>query len=95
MDAIIKLLQQNVEKYQPKKVSIFGSYATQTNQSHSDLDLLVEFDKSKKYTLFDLIRMENELSEVTGKKVDLVTVESLSKYIKPYIEKQSIVIYEK
>lgn len=49
-------------------------------QSDSDLDILVAFDKP--VTLFDLVRLENELAEELGIEVDLVTKDSL----KPRIE---------
>jgi len=49
-------------------------------QPDSDLDILVAFDKP--VTLFDLVRLENELTEELGIEVDLVTKDSL----KPRVE---------
>ena len=39
----------------------------------SDIDVLVRFDESAHCSLFDLVRMENELKEVFGRKVDIVS----------------------
>ena len=62
-------------KYNPEFVGLFGSFARKENSEFSDIDILVRFQKS--YSLLQLIRMENELSEKLGVKVDLVTAGSL------------------
>jgi len=71
--------------YKPKKLGVFGSYARGENNSKSDLDILVEF--GVRISLFDLVGLEQDLSENLGIKVDLVTERALSKYIRPYVEK--------
>jgi predicted nucleotidyltransferase len=68
------------QEYPIGELGIFGSYARGEQQSDSDLDVLVAFDKP--VTLFDLVRLENELTEELGIEVDLVTKDSL----KPRIE---------
>ena len=54
-----------------EKLGLFGSYARNEQQSESDLDILVEF--SEPVTLFELVRLENELTTRLGVDVDLVT----------------------
>jgi len=61
-------------------LGIFGSYARGEQQSDSDLDVLVAFEQP--VSLFDLVRLENELTDELGVEVDLVTKDSL----KPRIE---------
>ena len=68
------------QEYPISELGIFGSYARGEQESDSDLDILVVFDKP--VTLFDLVRLENELAEELGIEVDLVTKDSL----KPRIE---------
>ncbi|MDB2252997.1 nucleotidyltransferase family protein [Halorubrum ezzemoulense] len=68
------------QEYPISELGIFGSYARGEQESDSDLDLLVAFDKP--VTLFDLVRLENELAEELGIEVNLVTKDSL----KPRIE---------
>lgn len=68
------------QEYPISELGIFGSYARGEQQSDSDLDILVAFDKP--VTLFDLVRLENELAEELGIEIDLVTKDSL----KPRIE---------
>jgi len=85
---MITMEQQNVikkilEPYAPEYIGIFGSYARGEEQPDSDLDLLVRF--GKRLTLLDLVGAEQELSEILGIKVDLVTENALSPLIKERI----------
>ncbi|WP_050033767.1 nucleotidyltransferase family protein [Halorubrum halophilum] len=68
------------QEYPISELGIFGSYARGEQQPDSDLDILVAFEKP--VTLFDLVRLENELTDELGIEVDLVTKDSL----KPRIE---------
>ena len=68
------------ERYKVKEIGVFGSYLYGEEKITSDLDLLVEFDEP--IGLFDFIRLENELTRLTGVKVDLVVRESLKPRIK-------------
>ena len=57
------------------KLGVFGSYARGEHGSESDLDVLVEF--TEPVTLFELVRLENELTTRLGVEVDLITRASL------------------
>lgn len=74
-------------------LGVFGSYAREESTRDSDIDLLVKVDESK--TLLDLVRMERELSQILGRKVDLLTEESLSKYLREKIKKEVKTVYER
>lgn len=76
-----------------KKLSLFGSYAAGTNDEQSDIDLLVEFYDNANPGLLDISRMERELSEMLGKKVDLRTPEELSRYFRDKVIKEASVQY--
>jgi predicted nucleotidyltransferase len=54
-----------------RNVRVFGSVARGTAAEGSDLDLLVEFEPGR--NLFDLIELIDELEEVSGRSVDIVT----------------------
>jgi predicted nucleotidyltransferase len=55
-----------------RSVEIFGSFVRGEQKNTSDLDLLVEFDPSRSLSLFDLIGIEQMLSDILGVNVDLV-----------------------
>lgn len=70
-----------------KSIGLFGSFAKGQASRDSDVDLLVEFDSGKK-TYDNFIDTCFLLEELMGRKVELVTTDSLSPYIKPYILKE-------
>ncbi|HZY26216.1 MAG TPA: nucleotidyltransferase family protein [Bacteroidales bacterium] len=80
-----------LKEFDPQKVGIFGSFARGDNKKGSDIDILVEFKKIP--SLLALIKLENDLSEILGTKVDLVTTGALkNKRIKKSIKKDLISI---
>ncbi len=60
-----------VEKYDIKKLSVFGSYADGTATENSDVDILVEF-LSKNVSLFTLYELQEEISSRLNTNVDLI-----------------------
>ncbi len=66
-----------------RKLSLFGSALRSDFRSDSDIDLLVEFQPGPAPSLFDLARMERELSTLLGgRKIDLRTPQELSRYFR-------------
>ena len=65
--------------YGARRIGIFGSYARGEQRPDSDLDLLVDFRDRK--SLLTLVRIERELSEKLGVKVDLLTEKAISPYL--------------
>jgi len=76
------------------KMSLFGSALHDELKPDSDIDILVEFDKNHMPGLFDVSRMEIELSETIGRKVDLRTPEDLSRYFRDDVVKNAEVHYD-
>jgi len=93
---IIKNHQKSLEKIAKANdisyLALFGSHARNEQKSNSDVDLLIEFSQEK--SLFDLVSIEQKMQDKTGKKIDLQTINSISKYIKPYIKKDLTTIYD-
>jgi hypothetical protein len=87
-EKIISILKE----HGAKKISIFGSYARGVATNKSDLDIIVEFEAPK--GLITFVGIENELSEILGIKVDLLTERSISPYLIDRIKKEAVVIYE-
>jgi predicted nucleotidyltransferase len=85
------IILSHLKEFDPLKIGIFGSFARGDNKKGSDLDILVEFKESP--TLLTLIKLENDLSEILGIKVDLITTGALkNKRIKRSIKKDLIKI---
>ena len=76
-----------------KKLSLFGSVLRDDFTSLSDVDILVEF-KEGKTPGFDIIRMEDELSLIVSRKVDLRTYYDLSKYFRDEVLTEAKIIYD-
>ena len=60
------------ERWQVTQLALFGSVLRDDFGSGSDIDVLVEFAREARHSLFDMVRMEEELSEIFGREVDLV-----------------------
>ena len=87
-NAIINYL----DNYNPERIGIFGSFARQEETPESDIDILVKFYYT--ISLLELVKIERELSEILGKKVDLVTEPALKNTkLKKYIFNDLKIIY--
>ncbi|HDS45982.1 MAG TPA: hypothetical protein ENN68_07840 [Methanomicrobia archaeon] len=74
-----------------QKVAVFGSYVRGEEKPGSDIDIIVEFSERK--SLLQLVKIERELSEELGIKVDLVTEKSISPYLIDTIKREMKTIY--
>lgn len=82
-----------LKPFGPVRIGLFGSFAREEDNPESDIDILVRFRRT--LTLLDLARIQRELSEILGRKVDLVTEKSLkNKRLKKYIYDDLKVIFE-
>ena len=73
------------KRWHVAELALFGSVVRGDFGPDSDVDVLVSFDPGARHTLFDIVRMQDELSRVFGRKVDLVTraaVEGSRNYIR-------------
>ena len=73
--------------------AVFGSFAEGRETKQSDIDILVQL--SPKKSLLDLSDLKIQLESKLGKKVDILTYDSIPHQLKNIIEKQKIEIYEK
>jgi uncharacterized protein len=70
------------------KAGVFGSHARGEAKKKSDVDMLIQ-QRGKK-SLLDTVRLERELEERLGKKVDLLTYKSVHPLIKSHILKDEV-----
>ena len=88
---IIEKIAQALKEEGATKVAIFGSYARGEERADSDIDVIVEFSERK--SLLELVKIERELYEALGIKVDLLTEKSISPYLIDIVKQQMEVIY--
>lgn len=85
-DTIISFMRQQGAD----KVGVFGSYSRNEARTDSDLDLMVWFKEQK--SLLGMIRIERELSELLGVKIDLLTEQAVSPHLIDRIKRELKVI---
>lgn len=88
-EAILKTLvanKQQLAAYGVNQIGLFGSHVRNEATESSDIDLLVDIQKDKK-TFNNFLSLNYYLEDLFGRKVELVTSQSLSPYIGPHILK--------
>jgi predicted nucleotidyltransferase len=63
------------------------------NSPESDVDLLADFDKTKRYTLLTMGRLESRLADLLGTRVDLSSPEWLKESIKNRVLREAIIAF--
>ena len=86
IQSLIIAHREQILKYGATSIGLFGSFINGKVTKHSDVDLLVEFEAGQK-TYDNFINLALFLESLLGRKVELITPSSLSKYLKPHIEK--------
>ena len=90
-EKIEKVCQQNDVVF----MALFGSFAKGKQTPKSDIDILIRFDSSREKSLLDLIHTENEMRKVFKRRVELLSQESISPYLRNEILRSMKVVYEK
>jgi uncharacterized protein len=88
-------IERFCERNHVRKLSLFGSILTERFRPDSDVDVLVEFERDAGVTYLDLARMEQELSAMIGRKVDLRTPQELSRYFRQRVLTEAVLRYER
>ncbi|MBW1809244.1 MAG: nucleotidyltransferase family protein [Deltaproteobacteria bacterium] len=78
--------------YGIRKIALFGSFVRGEAGPDSDIDLIVDFSGPTGF--ITLVKLERELSEVMGRKVDLLTEQAISPHLRNRILNEQQVIYE-
>lgn len=99
MDMYAEIRRKAVPILKPyiSRLAVFGSTVRGEATSKSDLDLLIRLKpsgKRPKLGLFKLMEIEEALEKRLGREIDLVTEDSLSPYVRPFVENEKVTIYE-
>ena len=86
-------LQQFCERYQVRRLALFGSVLRNDFRPDSDVDVLVVFEPSAMVTFMTLGRMQRELSTIFQRPVDLVPQDGLKLAIRSSVIADSEEVY--
>ncbi len=94
LDEIVRILRESIpdlaNRYGVKRLGVFGSYVRGEADGESDLDILVEFERAP--TLWELVRLERELGDKVGVKVDLVMKKNLKPRVRDAVLKEVVAV---
>jgi len=86
---ILNYLKSQQDRYNSKFgiefIGLFGSFARNEATNKSDIDILYEIQKDKKLSIFNYLKLINELENTFHKKVDLVRKTTLKPQLKDYV----------
>ncbi len=91
---IKKKILSTIKREDVVKAALFGSFA-KGEEKRSDIDILIEYRKGAGKSLLDMVKLQFELEEILGRKVDLFTYDGIHSLIKDSILSHREVIYEK
>ncbi len=98
MDHLADLREKIVPLLRPyvKKIAVFGSFARGDETPESDIDILVELKPPGQRPSLGLkwFGLEQELGRILGRDVELVSESAMSPFIRPYVEKDMVQLYE-
>ena len=83
-EQLIRTIKEVLNGYGIREAYLFGSFARK--ERYRDIDIAIEPPKGK-FSLLDLVGVEQKLEDETGKNVDVVMLRSIKPRLKSYIEK--------
>ena len=86
-------LEEFCHKHYIKKLSLFGSALRDELKFDSDIDILVEFKDKKTPGLIGFCHIQNQLTDLIGREVELHTPNDLSRYFRDEVVKNAVVQY--
>ena len=95
-DRVIVILREHAPELKKAGVMhlrVFGSVARGDASSNSDVDLLADFDKSRRFTLVTLGGLESRLTDLLGVKVDLSSPEWMREPIRDRVLEEAILVF--
>ena len=92
---IVRSIQDYFSQEPVKKAWLFGSFSRMEERPDSDIDILVDLDRSVPMGLLEYAGMVNALEGILGKKVDMVVEGSVKPFARDNINRDKILVYER
>lgn len=92
----IRILQQNADAVRGMGATalyLFGSTVREEAHRGSDLDLFIDYDRTRGFSLLDLVGIKQFLEEATAVDVDVTTRDSLHPMLKDDIERSAVRVF--
>ena len=93
LDRVLALLREREADLHRRGVlhaAVFGSVARGDQQDTSDIDLMVDLDRTNVPTLFEYIGIALDLEAALGRPVDLTVRDNLKRHIRPNAEAEAV-----
>ena len=94
-ETMTKLIADYFKTQPVLKAWLFGSFSRGVQRDDSDVDILILPDKSQHFSLFTLSGMYEDLKELLGREVDLITEGGLMPFARESADRDKILIYER
>lgn len=94
-ETMTKLITDYFKTQPVLKAWLFGSFSRGEQREDSDVDILILPDKSQHFSLFTLSGMYEDLKELLGREVDLITEGGLMPFARESADRDKILIYER
>lgn len=94
-ETIAKLIAEYFKTQPVLKAWLFGSYSCGQQREDADVDILIVPDKSQHFSLFTLSGMYEDLKDLLGCEVDLITDGGLMPFARESADRDKILIYER
>ena len=92
-DRVIRALQRHQKELNAAGIvhlRLFGSVARDEAGDSSDIDLVADFDRKRRFTLLSMAHLENWLSDLLGAKVDLAAADFLRDPVRTRVQQEAI-----
>lgn len=90
IDKIKQKILPILQKYEVRKIALFGSCARGEMNKDSDIDILIDIKAD--ISLLDFVGLKQKLEAALGRKVDLVEYDTLKPLIRERILKEQVVL---
>ncbi|RWO90592.1 MAG: DNA polymerase III subunit beta [Mesorhizobium sp.] len=93
---VIEQLQRNADAIKgmgATSLYLFGSAARDDAQPDSDLDLFIDYDPARRFSLIDLVGIKQFLEEKMSTEIDITTRDSLHPMLKAEIERSAVRVF--